>query len=445
MLEYNSAVFAYITDFINAMEKHYSSKCIMKGSLARAVKYPADADVECNEGQRKDILRRRGEIKQEHWKCETNVKSQKNNSNMSSWQHKKGGSININFFDWDYNTQTIDEFVKDIYSTIIDNIVQLQSSKDAQFVRLVCGYDDRFDIKTRSLQNIKPLLSDDSLHEINRIESEYSDEKVRKFFIDEVIHDLHSIKFSVDEIIANKKTLPGGLEVSLTDMLKKNTIFKIKYSLDVPQLTPLSRKPQGSYLYPFGIDFVVVYPNPTVPQSPNQFPSDYYYYLANYKKEYYYLLFIMRRYFNNIFKNKNCYYLFSNINEIKDMWRKINTIIDEDYGAHNQLIEEIKHVNKLVSYDKINEERLEEIYSQIVNDIRSILPPLERNRFTKFVNDNTPKPPSRNMQSINAFLKMIQDYLESYINNKSKIIFFEYLKFIPKEDHSLIYIADAHK
>lgn len=377
MLQLSDANRNKIERTINALEHYFNANCSIKGSFARKVPYPPDADAQCM--------------------LETiTLKLKSNNTN-------------------------IDIVSDEIYKTIIDNIHsinngELSTDKNIYHMDMViisCGVDKRFDLKDKS-RAYKQFFVNEDYNVIHKIKDKYVTDNARNFFIDNYVYDkYYKLQFSINELNNNCKELPGDEHTTFTDELKKTDIFKIKYSIWVDG-------------FPFNLDFVLVYNNPTIDKTNKSYPIDFYWKYASYKQEYYYLLMLLRGYFR-----------------VRRKWNYVdalNNIIENIYGINKFIIDKINQIIELCKYNLINNADFNMTYDNILNVVEEIKQQSNTSNEVKSI--KTKKPYTRNMEN----LKQIQDELENDVNKKCMVTFYQYFKYIPKHerDNNQYYIAGPH-
>ena len=189
-----------------------------------------------------------------------------------------------------------------IYDKVLKLIEKFKTEEysDIIFIHVICGVDERFDLKTGSdgeLNKIKVLLDENDRIEIDDIQRKYSHDNDKKILSYKIISKYYKLRWTRENIIKNEMTLAGGIIIKFTDVVKKNQLMTFQYFVNI------NAQPVGLIL--LLIMSQLIWDNYILTQLQNrlQVPISY--------KEYYFMMFPLKNYFGDI--NKQIYQEMSDI------------------------------------------------------------------------------------------------------------------------------------
>ena len=303
-----------------------------------------------------------------------------------------------------------------IYARLINLINSLPAN--VTFLLLTCGTDNRFKLKDASdeeLNNIMNLLSKSRKEELKMISEKYANDPVKRlFFANEIIWSLYKIRWNKEEVMANKKILPGNLEITLTDTIQTHGLMVIQYSVMVGN-------------YPLGID-VAVYYSKDAGLDVYQNARDYHLKLSNFKGEYYYMLFPFRFYF----KDK------------PELYRELNDLIEKKYGLYKQLTVRIDNYHLLYLTKVLDIKTATYIVLSILKDMKN-LPDFKTNIEDKIIAVSKNNSPEVKISEWDVLLEILYDELNETVNTLSEKYFYKYLELIPQNERNRFIITESNK
>jgi len=301
-----------------------------------------------------------------------------------------------------------------IYERLIELINSLPNN--VTFLLLTCGTDNRFKLTDASrgeLSGIMNLLSRSRREELTMIAEKYANDPIKRlFFANEIIWSLYKIRWNKEEIISNKKILPGDVEIKLTDTIKNHGLMVIQYSVLVGN-------------YPLGID-VAVYYSKDAGLDVYQNARDYHLKLSNFKAEYYYMLFPFRFYF----KDK------------PELYQELNDLIEKKYGLYKQLTVRIDNYHLLYLTGVLTIKTATYIVLSIVKDIKN-LPDFKTNLEDKIIATSRSTSSEFKIREWDILLEILYDELNKTVNTLSKKYFYKYLELIPESERNKFVVGSV--
>lgn len=305
-----------------------------------------------------------------------------------------------------------------IYEKLVNLICQLKNEPTIILVYITCGTDNRFKIETGSemeLEKIKSLLNDNEASQFDFILKKYSNNFDKKiFFINEMIWDHYKLRWTPNEVLQNKKILPGDIIIKFTDIIKNNTTVLMQYFVKIES-------------YPIGIDVVFNYKQVDLMAS-YQKAAEYQFKLANYSKEYYYMLFPFRYYFKG---NQSL------VNELDDL-------IEKKLGLYKQLMVRIDTYSILYNSNNLDIRIAKDIIISIIKDVNQ-LPDFDSTTIDQIRKVAINNSPEYKMQEWASLLIILYDEIDNAVNIVAKDYFFKYLELIPKNIRNKYYLIDEEQ
>ena len=299
-----------------------------------------------------------------------------------------------------------------IYPKLVELIERVRKSKDIIIISLTCGKDQRFilnDCSDEEIQKILPLMDDDKQTEIKKISNRYQDPNEKLFYCNEIVWEFYKIRWTPEEVINNKKILPGGLIKKFTDAIKEEATILIKYYVMYQE-------------YPIGIDIVFVYDKYDMVNAYNS-AAIYQLKHANYAKEYYFMLFPFKYYFRHNKKISN----------------EITYIIENKYGMYKQLLVLIDTYRLLYATGNLNSKVASNIMWEIVDDAYK-LPDFKSNIMNMITRLAGEKNLDYKLKQWDLLLEQLYKAVNNTVNFLTKKYFFKYLNMVPANDRSRFYI-----
>jgi hypothetical protein len=305
-----------------------------------------------------------------------------------------------------------------IYTKLLELIKKFSFDNDGDtlLVRITCGYDEKFYLKTgdqNEMDAIKKLLTPSEVDRFDAIMMKYHDDETKMiFYLNQMMWEWYRLRWSPHEIRDNEKILKGGDKITFTETFQKNKIFILQYFIRV-----------GSY--PIGFDVIIYY---------KEFDVANMYKIAairdqleaNYNKEYFCMLYVVRYYFR----------------KDRTTWHAINDLIEKKYGIYKQFCSRIKTYTRLYETKYLTFKTAIIIVNGIMNDIH-YLSDLDTNIIDKIKmvsDDKTDK--ITKMNNWYTLLKILGEEIFYMLNVQAKDTFYEYFNKIPQQDRHEIIIAD---
>jgi hypothetical protein len=312
---------------------------------------------------------------------------------------------------------------ENIYQELVIVLNRVIENPKIIIAAITCGVDDRFRIVTgndEEIDAIKSLVNPSIASKIDIICQRYADHLGKKiFYINEIIWDYFKIRWSVEEVLANSKTLIGDIRIKFTDFIGKNCLILVQYYVNLDK-------------YPVGIDIVFNYKKIDDEKSYYSAVRDYQIKLANYAREYYYMLFPIRNYFR---KDNTIY-------------QEIDDLIEKKYGLYKQLMVRIDSYHMLYKYNKLDYKTASNIVSSILKDIKYLGDPKEENVQMK---SNTialikrvlqVEDYSQRIREWDTLLGVLYDEINMEVSIKSQKYFYKYLEMLPVELQKKYFLKD---
>jgi len=304
-----------------------------------------------------------------------------------------------------------------IYKRLVDLIDIVQQDDDIILVQITCGTDVRFKVTEASpeeILQIKKLLTDTEVVELDKILNKYKDNNDKKvFFINEFIWPLYKLRWSPYQVLNNLMDLRGGLQVSFEEMLSNNAILLLQYYLKIN--TEL-----------IGVD-VAVYYEPYQDKGSYEDAAKYYLKLANYNKEYYYMLFPLKNYFKMHDDKMN---------------RELNDLIEKQMGLYKQLMVRIDAYRILYITNNLDINTAKNIIINLIRDVQK-LPNFQTNVLSKMQDVAENNPPEVKKEQWYILINVLYDQINIESSKVAKDHFNHYLNLVPKESQHNYHIEFA--
>jgi len=303
-----------------------------------------------------------------------------------------------------------------IYQKIVDQINKIKNDSDVILVYVTCGFDERFKIKTGSeaeLDRMQNLLNFEERENFILVRKKYTNDFDKKiFYISEIIWDHYKLRWPPQNILDNEMTLAGGLRVTFTDQVAKNSSVLFQYYVRI-----------GHYY--IGIDIVTNY-KPVNLSAAYQAAADYQLKLANYGQEYYYMLFPFKHYFKLD----------------KKISSELEDLIEKKFGLFKQLMVRIDTYHTLYNTKNLDIRTATEIVTTIIKDIK-YLPGFKSNVIESIRKVALDNPPDVKMNLWNTLLYVLYDEINMTVNMAAKKYFFKYLNILPPEIRSKYHLNES--
>lgn len=292
-----------------------------------------------------------------------------------------------------------------LYEKLIHHIDTVLDHDNIILYQIKCGYDDRFkpgNYTEDDINTIRPLLTVKEASMLDIIISKHSsDPELMNFLIGELIWSLYRIRWSIDEVVRNKKILRGGVEVKFSEALKNDNSFIMHFFVDMGE-------------YPIGFDVVTVYDDYDFIQSVTSAHT------RNIRKavaakEYYFMLFLLKKLIND-----------------KNVSEEISDIVDKKYGLYKQLLVRIESYHKLFVSGNLTYGLAKKITISIIKDIRN-LTGFETDIIDMLKKAYETPDKSRVMVEWDVLLETLYAQILKEINDLTKDDFIKYYKLAPDE------------
>ena len=313
-----------------------------------------------------------------------------------------------------------------IYELVTKKIDYLSNTKFKFFELIVayvtCGNDNRFSIGdeyTKDIERIIDLVDDNDKIKINNILEKYSnDQRALIYHVRDVIWDkYYKLRWTVEEIKNNEKDVAGNIQVTLTDILKENSMINTKYYVTIKNDV-------------VGFDVLTPYkrfkPSPTLQRDLTEF----YVNQSNYSNEVYYMLFPLRRYF---------------FDKDEKLYKKIDDIIEKDYGIYKQIMVNIDSYHDMYCLKILTTSFAVKLYLSIMGAIGTII----NDGFRSETYDKLKEiPPNRETVSTDIhkwarlFAFLYRD-IDIYLNKHVCGVYNKFLLKVPENDRPNVYLKYA--
>lgn len=240
-----------------------------------------------------------------------------------------------------------------IYQYLRDFFIKFQRANypDIIFLYVTVSDDERFIIRPETfdedIERIFGLISIEEQERVKWLINKHSDKKKAIFFIREYLKEYLKMRWHTDEIIANRKILPGEVSVKMTDVLAKSKSVLFKYFVMIGRV-------------PVGIDNITVYvERDRIPVKSEEILGI----LAkevlqpNYENSVFYMLFPIRAYFKVFDQEK---------------YQELYQLIEYDYGIYKQLFVRIEDYHKLYETGHITIDIATALVRMIIVDLREM-------------------------------------------------------------------------
>ena len=294
-----------------------------------------------------------------------------------------------------------------IYQTIVKLFSKLKNNPNIIIGQISCGVDDRFKLEKyddNKIDDIINLVKNDDKLRIQSVLSERTSSDEKLFKINEIIWNYYKPRWTVEEILSNKKILFDNSRIIFCEQIKKNASMLIEYYI---------------YLHgiPIGVDVFVKY-SECDEYKVYSSSGEYYMKLSHYKKEYYYMLFPLRLYFRN---KKQII-----------IQKEINDIIENTYGLYKQLLTFIQVYNNLFRLKLLSYDAARSITKYVIYHVPKLKDVSKKSLLIiKNININTEK------NSVNIWadnLSQCYDSIEMDLHLSAKTIYLKYLSMVDSQD-----------
>ena len=294
-----------------------------------------------------------------------------------------------------------------IYQKIIELIERIQENKSILLAYILCGTDHRFDVDNGSEQEIKQIkniLDANYGAKIDEITQKYGNDKNKMiYYLNELLRGHQGIKWSIDEIKNNSKTLPGNITIMLTDAINSNYRLVMFYYVKI-----------GPTM--IGVDVSVIYDIEDSLELKNNYGKR----LANtskYSTNYFDKLYSLRNYFK-MHKNNIAY-------------KELEDVIENKFGLYKQLMNRINIYRRLYDSGYMTMDSGTDLVKYILRGI-PLLPNFTTN-LTKKINE------TNKLYQWKLLLQELLTELDANVSIQSKDYFFKYLDMLPLEDKKIYY------
>lgn len=301
----------------------------------------------------------------------------------------------------------------DIYDNIVNLINRLTKYQSQNIIILYvkCGTDPRFYISDDSkhpLQYLKNMVTAHDAHRIELIEESFKyDEKQKNYLINGLLKQYYKIHWTLEEIILNKKILPGGIKITFNDVINSESMMLLKYIVKLENI-------------PIAIDVTIKYESCTLPLglvSSNHIinnPTK----LVNYSGKYYNMLCSLKQFFKN--------------NPV--ISKEIEYLIKMKFGLYQQLTSIINTYDHLYHGGKLNIRFATDIVISIIKDIEYIhIPGINYEIIKKIKDVAINNPPNLKIYKWYVLLDELYENLDSIMNTMAKDDCYKYVNMIPEE------------
>jgi hypothetical protein len=302
-----------------------------------------------------------------------------------------------------------------INNTYLENIPMTEMYKrllsllnpgcNIHFIYATCGFDERFQVNSiDDVSCLTPLLNEKEKENIQIILHQYQNEPDKSlFFINELLRDHYSLKWTENDIRKNYLELPGQKVIKFTDVLLQDIRIIMRYYIMV-----------GTF--PLGLDNGIYYLKTDLTDFFRKHKMRSYLH-SYFLEEYYYMLMPLRSYFHH--RNP-------------DIYREINNIIEKKYGYYKQLMTVIEMYHKLASKNLLSFQTAKMIIIGIINDLTKkddLMNFVKKIKECTHINDQKEK-----MKEWGNTLSIMYEKVNNQLSKNCKDDYYYYLSLVPKED-----------